>query len=1030
MADNQLVTTPEAVAPLRVGDLKENSIPVPPPIAVGPLYEFFYSGDRWLTTPSPYNGGALGSGLGTVSAIETSDWFGEGWNTRAVDPWPAFGGTAYLDSFYMINHPSPDAGFLLSAAVCGNFKIPGICDPGLPFAAQAMLSSTWLRLEFTPWTGGDTTFGIDLWGDYRSTDPFDPTLYTVEIPTSAVTGAANADSLACIPIWGQEFPTAVAVWSTGGSLYAVSYRLEMSTAHLIWNRHPHLTIVAGTPVRISSDFTKGSAGLDLAWCPGSGGDPICVAWRSSLGISVGALTLDGDGQPRISSVSTPLAGGAAAVDVGWVSEGFYAVIRGTGRSGTPAGSTPAYAVLDLTSGEVQASGTIAGLTQVRGTTVAGRVAVLGRDGTRWSLRISSATFDSFTSFDGGPTNTESTPLHGVDLLGHPDGRLITHVRSRYQQYGTLSAPLTWTWAALMLWTFDPESGALTQRDAVEPPFGDDYFSNEIDTPLRLTAQTDRLFGIEQGGTLYGGQNSPITHVVSWAGMVPNFWFMQMHPIGGNRFVVSWTPTDFEQWGSTFVDGSGTQTAAYRQALFAFEINERGVITDVSNAVFLHDIALNFEIPVAGDGTGNRFWAMPTYKLGRFSSPMRLALHTFDIDNSFVLTEVNEVTVEEVSQAGFSNGGTFGTAVYMGGGVVVIPWGSFGLRAIRINEDGTVASYADSPLGAFQFQLLSGGFNDTSGCAMKRVGDTNFFAAIGFVLASGTYLPSSALRQLCISVYELNPLTLALEESSATRPWMVDSPDAPCDYLGFSNDSAGAAEFDFSADGRNMAFPIETTIGPLKVPWGTTTPGAQAWYPEDAADGLQQFGLISISDLGQVSVEYLPITADFQGTQLPAQPGEGPGSGPDPAGPAIRVFQAFGGDFLRIGTLVATISDRQIVVSGYVDGDVRANADVFINQGGYHYVMGFARQGATMHLESITPQWLSDGWWHGGVRSVEGGALIWYDGDPHHTSRCDTRGLNTDSFGTHLRLIGAARGRGTGRVVEMENRVRSYPGLIE
>ena len=1016
MAVDRRISRMQDVIPIRTPDLVATAVPVPTAAAVSPLYEFFFSGDRYLNTPSPYSGGVIGTGLGTAEAVETSDWFGSGWNERTVDPWPVFGGTAFRVPLYMINHPSDDLGFLMSSAPCGNFEIPGICDPGLPFIAQAMLSDTWIRVEFSPWTGGDATFGTDLWGDQSAGYPVPA--YDVEIATSAVVQAANADSLACIPMPG-ELPTAVAVWSSSGVLYAVSFKLQMSTSYLIWNQTPHLTITAGAPVVLSADFTKGSAGLDLAWCPATGSDPVCLAWRSSTGISIGALSLSSDGQPVIANVSTPLTGAAPAVDVGWLSEGSYAVIRGEGRVGTPAGDTPAYAVVTLASGAVTASGTIGGLTQVRGTTVGGRVAILGRAGSRWALRISNETHTAFDEHDGGPSNTDSTPpLHGADLLGHPDGRLITYVRDRYEQYGALLSIVTWLWAPLMMWTV--EGGVPVQRDAVEPPVFDSVFNIEHDLPLRLTAQTDRLFGIEQSGSQ---PEAPMVHMLSWSSMVPNFWFMQMHYIGGNRFVVSWSPTDFEEWRALVPDG--LEYRDHPQALFAFQIDAEGVITGVSNIVHLHDWGYALETPVAGDGTGNRFWATPVYSTAAFAGNTALQVHTFDLDDSMVLTEVgsSEAVLTDYTA-------TFGTAVYMGDGIVVIPWG-LGLRALRLDDAGNLTGDAISPITTIQ--LLAGDFNDTSGCAIKRVGDTDFVASVGYSRQSGANLDFRG--QLAVTVFRLDRVSLEIAEVETTTPWIATSPNSPSEFFGFHSDSTGASEFDFSTDGRHIAFPIETIIDAAwtERPWQSTTPGTQAWYPEGAVDGLQQFAWVTISDQGTISVEYLRIAADYQGTVLPAQPNEGGDSTVagfiDPEGPAIRVFQAFTRDYLDRGLMVCPTSDTQIVATGYIDGDARANEDVFIANSAYFYVMSFTRQGDTMHLDAITPQWISDDLWHGGIRSVGNGALIWFDGDPHHTSRCATRDLDTDSYGTHLRFIGAGPSRGASVPGDREVRVRRYPELL-
>lgn len=1015
------------VIPIYCPDLNVGATALPRPVTFnwGLTSQFWMSGDRWLNTPSPFNGGQPGTGLGTMYAIPENELYEVTWGDRPAPEWPAFGGT-WAGSELFVGTPNSECH---SAAFLGWFELPNLADGGIPFAVFAGFdvdTTDGVFAEIRPYLGGDQGQGEEWF--YQDVEDSAQEGLTLKLSGGGFV-VYQEDKIEAYPIPGAEMPAALVVWTESGVLHATKISTTYSTSGNVFNTAPHLVNWTGPIVNLGHSISYDSKHLEFTGQWVNGG--VVIAWRTDTGISVGKITVTETTNPVLTNVVQALTGSFSTVDCAQVSGDRFVVI---GRDSDGTGG--AWAIVDTSTGTVtQSSGPLSStFLNLRGSTVAGRVCLLYRTAAGWSVAVYNQEGTSTTTFSAGPLSNNGTTQHEGSVLGNPDGRVAIYIRNRDVQYsqpfnpGEPNYPDVKTWGTLNLFTYSSTANILTLRDTISPPFGSDG-SPEYTNPLRLRANTDQWISLEMGP---GGVGAWGTWLISWHAMPPSMWFAYLHWIGGNRYAQVWTPATIEEWGAyVLVDGQlegGNQ--GFRQTVVVIELDEDGDVSGISNPVMVNAFSYGWDMGACGDG--DTMWIVSSYvENDDVLSTGYLELTTLSIGDGPTLSVVNEVVLDSWPYDSILNLHTgsdtqLGHQVYMGDNTFI--WFSYteNCQAIKVNADGTVAQIGPKLNIASTGHLMRtwGGINNTNTVTSARVGETDICAITTKAGAEITGSPYYGWQNGVMTI-RLDRSTLGLSIVDYTTPWDQSNPTSPCDWLGWSGFDSAANIHAFSFDGTQNCFVTEYRSN-LK-PWSLSG-GSQEWMVSSTNEE-QIVCWVDISSSGAITVEYQILDFDWKGRFV-----DGPTADVTALGVVYSGSDVNGGRTDQLTTGCINETDA-ILLSPPNVRDLWLNPEAWI-EWGFMYSVHVVRRGNTTTevIDGPIPL-VPMSKWHSSFCPVPelNGFLLRYDYPMLPMGRASAGDWQEmDAFTAAVKFMGGApvAPRGTAQIGSREVDMWTYPEIFE
>jgi hypothetical protein len=949
---------------------------------VGPIYEVLASGDRWLDTPGPFNGGAAGDGDGSGFFIKQEDWCGLTWDSGQVPEWPAFGG-GYFDSDYwsynanvFYNHLGP-----ASAVLCGWYNFEAVmAAPYIGFAEfledPDLSVPIGLYVEFGTWIGGYTYNSIGLFGD---SDVAVAENLSRILPSTTVTAS---DHIATFAIPGST-PTFVVAWSDLGTLYAATASLTQTGATS--SGVPSLRTSLSDPISLGVfDYDTRRAGI--AWIPTD--DGAILGWTGNGGIDLAHITVT-DTLPEVNETAS-ISGAFTGVDLGWTTDREQVCVIASGASG----ATIVLLDTQLNSTLVHPVSGVSSL--VVGTTVAGRPAIQFISGGQWTVRIYNETLTASEEFDVGAFRTETDSA----LLGWADGRLVSHVSDRSEEYPTAGqGPFVYASAPLELYTYSP--GSLTTRDRILPP-------TEGLTPKRgrLCALSDHWFSFRiQYPSV---PNATDLYVISATAMPPNMWFVHVHHLHDRLFAVVNTATDFDAWGP-YVDLAGSLVFCDNPSrVILFEMDELGEVTNVGSwrTVAEHSGTAGDNIQACSNGTQIYVVADKDLVPESATGDQYVVVQTYSVSGMDLVLIAEEVIYPTSSPS--TGAAPLGQVLYMGAdgsGNDVLMWPTYNGGVTDVYQGWVAAKFNPSTGGLLDiaavahdtfgpdFFPFAAPFNAIHMLGLARVEETNIFVA--------TFQDDNT--GYGVATFEVDLETLAITLVDRTIGWTAASQDPDADWLGTQDLNSSGAVIQFSPDGRNIAIPVP--IEQIAPPFSVVESGSYPWAFD--VDGADMIAWVDISSTGSISVDYQLIETSWGGTN--------------------RVFfRSNSGtlnDRILRNMLGVTHSSQQVTYIFLAHAEVVANDEVFIDTYDltHWYMMTIERgaAGANSTLDAVLPHAPQDIKVHAGVTPVPGTAssIIYWDIEPAPTARCDPSSLDSDATSIHVQLIGAGSARGTASVID-------------
>lgn len=997
---------------------------------VGPVHWTLMSGDAWDHTPSfhnaglwvdedgtPYTDGDVATGLGSAFFPTENELYAQTWGEQTVG-WPVFTGGGESVTMYPSNNPNAvvqaidDPRSPWAVTMLGQYETPGYLDNGCAFVALAAMTDDWLQVSVEPFNGNiyRDEFTDFFHDDWWSTPPSD----YEHVAYRAVAASVPSDRVIVLPIPGTAMPAGCLVWSEAGHLYAARFEITTQT----WEGQvlplPSLKTTLGAVVDLGEELRATTRHLELAWSKHP--DGAVLAWASPDGIRTAVLDTTGD-TPVLGAATVVLDNTYDTVDVSQVNASAWVVVGGKS-------STGAYRVFDPADpGTVIASGSVSGQS-VRGSAVAGKVALLSRGATRWTVTIHGLDGSS-SSFDAGPitnyaANQQSTRAaalfvinpainsHQGAILGNPDGRLCVYIRNRMEWYdqpyytnvGFGEYPELLRFGPLNLYLYDADADTLSLRDAVELMGQDRWFVSsgvyqEACGPLRLHSCFDSLIMFDcTGGVPGASYEEGFTTILYWTnGFTPDYWFNYGQPAGDNRFVFATGTTNWFGFGPhKIIDGELT-AGDDQNSLVLFELDENGNVSKASPHTRVNSVISDF---TAVGASATHLWGCYSHQQdwGNYDPTSDVRLATWNIvDNgdSFTLDPVNDVIIQADDDV-ISNVGAYPPILYMGDNILVMQTWDESFRVLQVNDDGTVAGHVITPFEGDFIGIRGPTANSTGVASLWRIGDSDSIV-VPLTSASSAFVGSGS--QLGFCMYRLNRATLAMELQTSTRFYDSANPTVEADFLGRMRSGDSPAWHTPSSDGRVVA--VQMNLEPATPPSSNeyqfmlNVPTSQPWAALDYASN-DIIAFVTFNEAGTIDVSYAQV-------EQPWTSREGQDSYH-----VIRDTDAL--------TWTMAVDDRTAITISLAHDDMVGYPTTFVTNWARFYAATIVRSGETAQVTDLTPLHVSDYAWHTGLIHAPGHnySVFYYDYFPLPKTRNETYNTyDNSSFSPAFRTIRPGEG---------------------